>query len=322
MLAAKAIIRPPSPSEVALALVIVLRPIKVNSALRTNGFFPERSPPIRRSPPPSAPCALTTELPNRPTLYPNRRISPAIESLLLAETTALSVSRVVSLACSSIWPPAPSACTSPEEVTFSPTATIEPAAPSALETESEPVFTTSPPAPRVNEPSSCTTTLFAWPSWLTACEKISSLTLPVSSICPPLASIRPLLITAASTPRSLSRVSWLTRTPINPLWSKVNTASLPAARFTRPKRAAISPWFSTRLPTRLTLPPKAAFISPWLTTVPSLPLMPSRANSPLIKSSVRIFNPEASSPPTFTDAPSPKIIPWGLIKKTWPLASI
>ena len=94
----------------------------------------------------------------------------------------------------------------------------------------------------------------------------------------------------------------------------------PEASSTRPRRAAITPEFSTQGATSATRPPSAAVISPRLITKLEGFAAAEKFRRPAMKSSLPMFEVLAIRPRTSTRAVEVKITPLGLMSTILPLA--
>ena len=183
-----------------------------------------------------------------------------------------------------------------------------------------PLSTVLPPLPtrRTTPPS----VLMPWasmtPLLLTRLVNRSLAAEACSTTVPPSACSLPLFATAASSASSRRCRAPVTCTPTRPSPSKSSTALSAPSRLMLPRLATIRPSFSTLPPTRLTEPPLAAWMVPWLTT-PALPPWASRLKWRERKSSGVRSSVLATRPPTFSCALLPKMMPWVLIRNTWPL---
>ena len=191
------------------------------------------------------------------------------------------------------------------------TSMLPPSIPSA---SSSPLAISTAPAPALSTilpPLRWTLATRMTPSWLTTLAAMLSRPLAVRKTEPPSATISPLLATNASI------VAPSTSALNKPSRSSERRVVCPAASATPPLAASMRPELRTVCAeSRTTKPPSRATMCPWLMIAPS-PL--SESTHLPAESWVALRAALATSPPTSTRAPAPKMTPFGLSRNTFPL---
>ena len=199
------------------------------------------------------------------------------------------------------------------------TAMVPPRWPAAPVASTLPVTSTPPPVAR-----SAT-----WPGWpasvlarmVPVLRTRPSMRSPaadaVSSTEPPLASIRPSLVT---TPAPPPRTAWVMSMLISPSPARSSVKASAPARTTRPSRARISPVFETRGPASTAMPRSMTVMRPSLRTCAPGCAAWSKRMRPAMKFSLVIPGAVAISAPTSTWAPRVNRMPDWLTSATPPLA--